>query len=222
MKYILINAASVTRHNPGKFWHPSRSILARLRRSTEVQLRIVAYDEKEGADLWDNEAIWVRLTGVGPKDCVGTITISAVDAAGFQAGNKIRFSKDRIFDVWEVGTKGELLPNRGKARFIRGKDVIVGLTYLKSDGTLRERLQFHGTIEVANTTTGIGIRRAGHDELFTLPPDFRSVQPARPGTYRLKTTGEVVEDPALECTWTIKAPKRRSKLGQTGQVSLAR
>ena len=57
MKYILINAASVTRHNPGKFWHPSRSILARLRRSTEVQLRIVAYDEKEGADLWDNEAI---------------------------------------------------------------------------------------------------------------------------------------------------------------------
>jgi len=69
VKYILINAASVTRHNPGKFWHPSRSILARLRRSTEVQLRIVAYDEKEGADLWDNEAIWVRLTGVGPKEC---------------------------------------------------------------------------------------------------------------------------------------------------------
>src|SRR5260370_41597886 len=219
---MLINAASVTRHNPGKFWHPSRSILARLRRSTEVQLRIVAYDEKEGADLWDNEAIWVRLTRVGTKDCVGISTISEVDAVGVEGGNKIRFSRDRIFDVWEVGTKGELLPNRGKARFIQGKDVIVALTYLKSDGTLRERLQFHGTIEVANTTKGIGIRRVGHDELFTLPPDFRSVQPARPGTYRLKTTGEVVEDPALECTWTIKTPRRRAKLGQTGQASLAR
>ena len=153
MKYILINAASVAGHNPGKFWHPSRSILARLRRSAEVQLRIVAYDEKESADLWDNDAIWVRLTRVGPQECVGTITTSAVDAAGFRVGNKIRFSKDRIFDVWELGTKGELLPNRGKARFIRGKDVIVGLTYLKSDGSLSERMQFHGTIEIANTTT---------------------------------------------------------------------
>ena len=106
-----------------------------------------------------------------------------------------------------MGKKGELLPNRGKARFIRGKDVIVGLTYLKSDGRVRERVQFHGTIEVANMTKGIGIRRVGHDELFTLPPDFRSVQPARPGTYRLKSTGQVIEDPALECTWTITVPK---------------
>lgn len=211
MNYILINAASVSRHNPGKFWHPSRGILARLGKAAEVQLRIVAYDEKDGADLWDNEAIWVRLTGVGPKQCVGRITVSAVDADGFRQGDKIGFSKDRIFDVWELGAKGELMPNRGKARFIRGKDVIVGLTYLKSDGSLRERVQFHGMIEVANTAKGIGIRRTGHDELFTLPPDFRSVQPARPGTYRLRSTGEVVEDPALECTWTIKAPKSRSR-----------
>ncbi len=210
MKYILINAASVSRDNPGKFWHPSRGILARLGKAAEVQLRIVAYDEKDGADLWDNEAIWVRLTGVGPRECVGRITVSAVDADGFRQGDKIRFSKDRIFDV-EVGAKGELLPNRGKARFIRGKDVIVALTYLKSDGSLRERVQFRGTIEVANMAIGIGIRRAGHDELFTLPPDFRSVQPARPGTYRLRSTGEAVEDPALECTWTINAPRDRSR-----------
>src|SRR6266576_97984 len=207
VRYILINAASVARHNPGKFWHPSRSILARLRKSAEIQLRVVAYDEKEGADLWDNEAIWVSLTTAGPKQCVGRITISGVDADGFRVGHEIRFSRDRIFDVWEVGMKGEPLPNRGKARFIRGKDVIVGLTYLNSDGSVRERFQFHGTIEVANTTKSIGVRRVGHDELFTLPPDLRSVQPARPGTYRLKSSGEVVEDPALECSWTITAPK---------------
>ena len=182
IRYILINAASVASHNPGKFWHPSRATLARLRKSVEVQLRVVAYDEKEGADLWDNEAIWVRLTRVGPQVCVGRITISGIDADDFRVGRELRFNKDRIFDVWEVGKKGELLPNRGKARFIRGKDVIVGLTYLKSDGRVRERVQFHGTIEVANMTKGIGIRRVGHDELFTLPPDFRSVQPARPGT----------------------------------------
>jgi hypothetical protein len=212
MKYIVISAASVAGHNPGKFWHPSRAILARLRKSTEIQLRAVAYDEKEGADLWDNEAIWVSLTRVGPKECVGRITISQVDADGFRVGQEIHFGKDRIFDVCEVGQKGELLPNRGKARFIRGKDVIVGLTYLNSDGSVRERTQFHGLIEVADMTRGIGIRPAGHDELFTLPPDFRSVQPARPGTYRLKSTGEVIEDPALECTWTIQAPK-----GQIGR-----
>jgi len=211
VSYILINAASVASHNPGKFWHPSRAILARLQESVEVQLRVVAYDKKKGADLWDNEAIWVRLTRADSKECVGQITISGVDADGFRVGDEIRFSKDRIFDVWEVGEKGELLPNRGKARFIRGKDVIVGLTYLSSDGKLQERMQFHGTIEIANTAKGIGIRRVGHDDLFTLPPDFRSVQPARPGTYRLKSTGEVVEDPVLECTWTITAPKGRSR-----------
>jgi hypothetical protein len=211
VRRILINAASVARHNPGKFWHPSRAILARLRRSTEVQLRVVEYDEKEGADLWENEPIWVGLTSVGPRGCIGRITVSGIDADDFRVGDVVRFTKDRIFDVWELGKKGELLPNRGKAGFVRGKDVIVGLTYLNPDGRLRERVQFHGFVEVANTTKGIGIRRANHDDLFTLPPDFRSLQPARPGTYRLKSTGEVVEDPALECTWTIKAPSVRSQ-----------
>ena len=208
MRRILINAASAARHNPGKFWHPSGAILARLRRSTEVQLRVVEYDEKEGANLWDNKPIWVVLTRIGRSEFVGRITVSAIDADGYRPGDSIRFTKDRIFDVWELGKKGELLPNRGKAGFVRGKDVIVGLTYLNPDGRLRERVQFHGIVEVANTTKGIGIRRADREDLFMLPPDFRSVQPARPGTYRFESTGEVVEDPALECTWTIKAPAR--------------
>ena len=204
---IVINAESVAKRDPAKFWHPSPSLLRRLRTRTEVQLRVVKYDDVKGADLWDNEPIWVRLTGVRSSECVGTITISEVRAKGFRVGDEIRFSKDRIFDLWEVGPRGMQMPNRGKARFIRGKDVIVGLTYLNPDKSVKSRLQFHGTIEVAGAKRGIGIRRKGHLGLFTLPPDLRSVQPARPGSYRLKTSGEVIEDPTFECTWTITAPR---------------
>ena len=207
-RWILINAASVAKRTPEKFWHPSRRLLARLRRSTEVQLRIVEYDDDRGADLWDNEPIWVRLTKVSPRGCVGRVTVSEIEAQSFRVGDVIRFTKERIFDLWEAGKNGAPMPNRGKARFVKGKDVIVGLTYLNHDGSVRQRLQFYGTIEVASAAQGIRIRRRGLGDLFTLPPDFRSLQPARPGTYTLKSTGETIDDPTLESTWTIQEPSR--------------
>lgn len=205
-RWILLNAANIAKRNPNKFWHPSRSLLARLRRSTEVQLRVVEYDDKEGAELWDNVPIWIRLTKVTSGECTGHVTISEIPAEGFRVGDEIRFTKDRIFDLWETRRNGAPLPNRGKARFVRGKDVIVGLTYLNHDGRLRQQIQFHGTIEAVGLARGIRIRRSKYGDTFTLPPDFRSLQPAPPGTYTLRSTGDVVEDPALEATWTITEP----------------
>jgi hypothetical protein len=180
-------------------------------------LRVAEYDEQEGADLWDGHPVWVRLTKVGPKTWTGELTISEIDTEGFRKGDIIRFEPDHVFDLFEVDTRGLPLANRSKAAFIRGKDVLLGLTYLNADGSVNWREQLHGTIEVANNARGIGIRLPGRPDLFTLPPDLRSIQPAAPGTYRLKTTREVIEDPTFVCTWTITAPApgRPPRMGST-------
>jgi hypothetical protein len=206
LRRILIRVPSVAQHYPRQFWRPSPRILQRLRPPTEVQLRVIEYDEQVGADLWDSDPVWARLTKVGPKTCTGELTISEIDTEGFRKGDTVRFEPDHVFDLFEVDERGRPIANRSKAAFIRGKDVLLGLTYLNADGSLNWREQLYGTIEVANNTRGIGILLPGRPGLFTLPPDLRSIQPAAPGTYRLKTTGEVIEDPTFVCTWTITAP----------------
>jgi hypothetical protein len=165
------------------------------------------YDDKTGADLWDNEPVWVRLKSVRPGSWTGVVTISEIKAKGFRTGDTIQFTPDRVFDVHETRKDGIPLANRSKAAFVRGKDVLVGLTYLNEDGSLNRRSQLHGTIEVVSNRMGIGIRVPRRRALFTLPPDLRSIQPAAPGIYRLKETGKRVENPTFVCTWTIHSPK---------------
>lgn len=164
------------------------------------------HDPESGADLWDSEPIWVRLIDRGKTIWRGEIVESEVDADDLRSGDVITFAPDRIFDIQEFAPDGSPRPNRGRALFIRGKDILVGLTYMSADGTIQERQQLHGIIEVANNTRGVGIRVKGRDDLFTLPPDLRSILPARPGTYRLRASGLVVEDPTFVTTWTVQAP----------------
>jgi hypothetical protein len=168
---------------------------------------VVVYDDKTGADLWGNKPIWLSLKSVGPGSWTGVVTVSEIKAKGFRTGDTIQFAPDRVFDVYETRKDGIPLANRSKAAFIRGKDVLVGLTYLNGDGSLNRRAQLHGTIEVVSNARGIGIRLSRRRDLFTLPPDLRSIQPASPGIYRLKETGKRVEDPTFVCTWTIKSPQ---------------
>jgi hypothetical protein len=43
-------------------------------------------------------------------------------------------------------------------------------------------------------------------ESWCIPPDLRAISEAAPGTYRLRDTGERIEDPDLLTTWTIQEP----------------
>jgi hypothetical protein len=90
---------------------------------------------------------------------------------------------------------------------LRGKHVLVGLTYVRSDGSVDDQLQFHGQIVEAGEET-VTVERADNGELFTLPPDAEAFEAAEPGEYLLHSTGEVVLDPELLSTWTIQAPDR--------------
>jgi hypothetical protein len=95
--------------------------------------------------------------------------------------------------------------DRELANRVIGKRVLVGLTYERHDGTVDHQSQVHGVVTRADEET-IAIALSGTGEVFPLPPDLRSFQVARPGEYRLRSTGEVVVDPDFIANWTITAP----------------
>ncbi|HUO07316.1 MAG TPA: hypothetical protein VM008_03220 [Phycisphaerae bacterium] len=85
-----------------------------------------------------------------------------------------------------------------------GKHLLVGLTYLDHDGAITRQLQLHGTITQI-CDEGIFIEQPDGEE-FSLPPDPDSLRPAKPGEYRLRSTGEVVVNPDYLSNWEVRAP----------------
>ena len=86
-----------------------------------------------------------------------------------------------------------------------GKYVLVGITRIDHDGTLLEKTECHGTVALVDGDLGIKIRLSDGEEL-TLPPDPDAFRDAKPGIYRLRSTGEEVVDPDLTTVWTIREP----------------
>ena len=78
-------------------------------------------------------------------------------------------------------------------------------TYVDAEDQVINKLQSHGMITRIDET-GIFIEQA-NGETFSLPPDLESLQPAKPGVYRLRSTGEAVENPDFVSTWTVRAPR---------------
>ncbi len=89
---------------------------------------------------------------------------------------------------------------------IIGKYVIVGYTYLYSNGKLDRQEQKHGIVIKANEKDGVGIKLYNPDEVIWLPPDLRFWKPALPGSYKLRSTGEVVIDPDYLTNWVVNPP----------------
>jgi hypothetical protein len=103
--------------------------------------------------------------------------------------------------------------NQDKADWLIGKTVLVGITCVASDGaTVTSQSQYYGKIIAAERNKGISIacegQWSGQTEL--LPPDLRAFEPANPGEYRLRSTGEVVKDPDILSTWTVNEPPPKS------------
>ncbi len=103
-------------------------------------------------------------------------------------------------DVWNEELVAEL----------PGKLVLVGITRLNPDGSLERHEQFFGYVLEAVQRRGIQLRLEGSNagKEYWLPPDTRAFHAAPLGQYRLKSTGEVVNDPDYTCTWTRRAPKQ--------------
>ncbi len=87
-----------------------------------------------------------------------------------------------------------------------GKTILIGITYLDNSEVEIEKIQFWGTVTYADKQRGIVIKKANDGKDFVLPPDITAISPANPGKYRLRSTGEVIVNPDLLTTWTIKKP----------------
>src|SRR5262249_7651833 len=89
-----------------------------------------------------------------------------------------------------------------------GKPLLIGVTYADAGGSPLEKVQFHGIVVEADPARGITISCQGDNigRKFNLPPDLRSISPAKPGDYRLRSTGEVLVDPDYTTSWTMRSP----------------
>ena len=95
-----------------------------------------------------------------------------------------------------------------KASTLVGKYVLIGVTYLDHLDNFIEQKQIHGRIKSAHERQGFAIALEGNrtGEIFWLPPDLRPFQEAKPGEYKLLSTGEVVVDLDYLATWTVNSP----------------
>ena len=82
-----------------------------------------------------------------------------------------------------------------------GRTIIIGITYLRHDGTLREQVQVHGVVS-AIYEHGIKILLSDGSS-FNLPPDLKAIKLAPRSQYRFRSTDETVVDPDLMTTWTV-------------------
>lgn len=96
----------------------------------------------------------------------------------------------------------------GLAARLPGRYVLVGITYTDPDGTPLSLEQKHGVVVSADKDQGIAIalKGAGHGETYWLPPQTSNLHKAQAGTYRLKESGDVIENPDYVTNWTITPP----------------
>ena len=94
------------------------------------------------------------------------------------------------------------------AKGLLGQYALAGITMMEADHqTVRSNGQYHGRIVEVNRS-GVKIACEGHwhGKTVTVPADQRAFEPAGPGRYRLKSTGEEIEDPDILTSWTIYSP----------------
>jgi len=90
-----------------------------------------------------------------------------------------------------------------------GKYIIVGITYHDHAGKEIRQQQMHGAIERASPQGMlISLRGTQQSQTWNMPPDFRAIVRANPGTYTLRGTKEVIKDPDLLATWDIHEPQK--------------
>ena len=94
-----------------------------------------------------------------------------------------------------------------RAAWLLGRQVLVGVTHLAPNGkSVVGKEQFLGLIMAA--TEGVGVQvvcLTGDNEGKTvmLPPVTAAYQNAKPGTYKLKSTGQVIINPEVTVSWTV-------------------
>jgi hypothetical protein len=86
-----------------------------------------------------------------------------------------------------------------------GKVVLVGVTVENRRGEVTREEQYCGVVVSATRNNGVRVALKGKQEgtYKMLPPDTSVYERAEKGSYRMRSTGEVVEDPDYTCIWRV-------------------
>ena len=88
-----------------------------------------------------------------------------------------------------------------------GTDVLVGVTMVDHAGRVKERRQFYGQVVQASAADGVTVVDTEGGEHW-LPFERDAYEPAEPGEYELRSTGQIVVDPTWLTKWIVTPPKR--------------
>lgn len=78
-----------------------------------------------------------------------------------------------------------------------GKTVLVGITFVDSSGAVTETGQWWGTVLAFNVQRGLVVDLSNSGQHHAFPPFVEALTKAEPGSYTLRSTGEVIENPDL-------------------------
>ena len=209
----LMPASSLPAPLRARWWVPSQSLLNAIQPGrAHVKVLAVEFEADGGADVFSGRPVWISVDERDSERVAGTIIASRLDRDGYRAGDRLEAPLSRIFDLVVFDARGAPTLNEERARFALGKRVLVGLTVLSSAGDLVEQRQFAGSLISVDSAHGLELE-LDDDSRRWLPPDVRSLEEAPPGEYRLRSTGEVEQDPDYLFTWTIareEAPRPAS------------
>jgi hypothetical protein len=179
-------------------------MLARIRPGVEVKVRAVELKADGGADLFMSRPIWLSVDTYEGDAIEGKVVGSSLDRDGYRNGDHLRIPADRVCDVAFFDERGRPEFNEDRARFAIGKSVLVGITKMTPEGHASEHHQLFGTLSAIDAVKGLTFALS-NGKTYTLPPDIRSLEEARPGEYRLRSSGEVVVDPDYTFTWVSES-----------------
>lgn len=101
--------------------------------------------------------------------------------------------------------------DESRAKDYVGKTLLIGVTYIDHEAKLTGQRQWFGVITEVSNAKGIVITLKNDTKLCALPPDLSALQPAKPGEYRLRSSGEVVTNPDFLTTWTCREPDPKDR-----------
>lgn len=112
-------------------------------------------------------------------------------------------------DFYDPATERTFEWNEELACSLVGKTVIIGITENDQTGAFVRKYQIYGTIALVDGERGISVAIDGTDptEYCVLPPAPFCFVPAERGTYRLRSSGKVIENPDYVSTWTATLPE---------------
>ncbi len=90
-----------------------------------------------------------------------------------------------------------------------GKHILVGLTYLNKDKSVREQIQIHGIITKI-LENSLVFKRADNNEDFSIPFDKNEgleEEKESEAVYELASTSELVENVDFISSWIIHPPE---------------